>query len=114
LRIMGRAAAAASPLSTPFPFEITSVMTFSASSQLREPIHLRDFSVYFSKIVQYEPELFPAVRLVCFNPVCVNLFSTAKVTMLGLRSRQAAHDIMLQLNHMYDMYRSKYKKSHTI
>ena len=33
----------------------------------------------------YEPELFPALRLTKFNPVCVNVFSSGKIVILGLR-----------------------------
>jgi len=33
----------------------------------------------------YEPELFPALRLTKFNPVCVNVFSTGKIVILGLK-----------------------------
>ena len=34
----------------------------------------------------YEPELFPALRMTKFNPICVNVFSTGKVVILGLKS----------------------------
>ena len=34
----------------------------------------------------YEPELFPALRLTKFNPICVNVFSTGRVVILGLKS----------------------------
>ena len=36
---------------------------------------------------QYEPELFPAaLRLIEFNPLCVNVFASGKVVILGLRN----------------------------
>jgi TATA-box binding protein (TBP) (component of TFIID and TFIIIB) len=34
----------------------------------------------------YEPELFPALRLTKFNPLCVNLFGNGKVSVFGLKS----------------------------
>ena len=34
----------------------------------------------------YEPELFPALRMTKFNPVCVNVFATGKIVILGLKS----------------------------
>lgn len=33
----------------------------------------------------YEPELFPALRLIIFNPLCVNVFSSGKIVILGLK-----------------------------
>jgi TATA-box binding protein (TBP) (component of TFIID and TFIIIB) len=33
----------------------------------------------------FEPELFPALRLLEFNPLCVNVFSSGKVVILGLK-----------------------------
>ena len=34
----------------------------------------------------YEPELFPALRLTKYNPICVNVFATGKVVILGVKS----------------------------
>ena len=34
----------------------------------------------------YEPELFPALRLTKYNPTCVNLFSSGKIVILGLKN----------------------------
>ena len=34
----------------------------------------------------FEPELFPALRILTYNPICVNVFATGKVVLLGLRS----------------------------
>jgi len=33
----------------------------------------------------YEPELFPALRLQNFNPLCVNVFSSGKVILMGVK-----------------------------
>ena len=33
----------------------------------------------------YEPELFPALRLCQFNPLCVNVFNSGKVVVLGVK-----------------------------
>lgn len=33
----------------------------------------------------YEPELFPALRMTKFNPACVNVFSSGKIVILGLK-----------------------------
>ena len=33
----------------------------------------------------YEPELFPALRLSCFDPLCVNVFASGKCVIFGLK-----------------------------
>ena len=35
--------------------------------------------------VIFEPELFPAARIMEFNPLCVNLFASGKVVITGLK-----------------------------
>ena len=42
----------------------------------------------------YEPELFPAARLVEYNPLCVNLFASGKVVITGLKSLDFQNEIM--------------------
>lgn len=34
----------------------------------------------------FEPELFPALRYLKYNPLCVNIFASGKVVVLGIRS----------------------------
>ena len=45
----------------------------------------------------YEPEIFPAARLVQFNPLCVNVFASGKVVILGLRSLHRHEKIIQRL-----------------
>ena len=33
----------------------------------------------------FEPELFPALRLLDYNPICVNVFATGKIVLLGVK-----------------------------
>jgi TATA-box binding protein (TBP) (component of TFIID and TFIIIB) len=35
---------------------------------------------------QFDGEIFPAVRLTHYNPLCVNVFSSGKITILGLKN----------------------------
>lgn len=41
-----------------------------------------------SKMIKcwYEPELFPALRITMYDPLCVNVFSTGKIVILGLKN----------------------------
>ena len=36
----------------------------------------------------FEPELFPALRLYTFNPLCVNVFASGKSVILGVKHRR--------------------------
>src|SRR5271154_6972869 len=45
----------------------------------------------------YEPELFPAVRIGEYNPVSVNVFTTGKVIVCGLRDAEQMCDILSKL-----------------
>ena len=47
--------------------------------------HLGNYCHHNSVAYQYEPELFPALRLSSFNPLCVNVFSSGKCVILGLK-----------------------------
>jgi TATA-box binding protein (TBP) (component of TFIID and TFIIIB) len=41
----------------------------------------------------YEPELFPALRICIFKPLCVNVFATGNIIICGLREPEQAYDI---------------------
>ena len=43
-------------------------------------------------------ELFSAIRLTEFDPVCVNLFSTGKIVMCGIKAVEQAQDILSTIN----------------
>jgi len=45
------------------------------------------------KSYMYEPELFPAMRLLYFNPLCVNIFSSGKLVILGLTNQNCLRKI---------------------
>jgi len=34
----------------------------------------------------YEPEIFPGLRLIVFNPLCVNIFHSGKLVITGLKT----------------------------
>ena len=53
--------------------------------KLNQTLNLHKLSVMLDCDAMYEPELFPALRFLKFNPMCVNIFSTGKVIILGIR-----------------------------
>lgn len=53
----------------------------------------------------YEPELFPALRLTKYNPICVNVFASGKVVILGLKNlyyQNQVYNIMSDLNSLIE------------
>jgi len=50
-----------------------------------------------SKEAEYEPELFPALRLRRFSPLCVNVFHTGKCVIMGLKSTAINWDLIFQM-----------------
>jgi TATA-box binding protein (TBP) (component of TFIID and TFIIIB) len=70
----------------PLKVESIQVQSISLIAQYGRPVRLGFLhSRLTSRRCMFEPELFPAARLLDFNPVCVNVFSTGKVVMLGVR-----------------------------
>ena len=47
-------------------------------------------------------EIFSALRITQFNPVCVNLFSSGKLVMCGVKSIEQAEEIQLTINTCYN------------
>ena len=45
----------------------------------------------------YEPELFPAARLLDFNPLCVNVFSTEKIVILGVKDLENYNELLVKV-----------------
>lgn len=48
-------------------------------------------------LMQYEPELFPAVLFKKFKPISVNVFSSGKIVMCGVRDIGQVDEIMKEL-----------------
>ena len=67
----------------PFRIVIEKLMSVSVVLDLKESINLINLSQK-SKCI-WEPEIFPALRLLKFNPLCVNVFGSGKVVIVGLR-----------------------------
>ena len=64
-----------------------------------ERIHLRALANDLtSRRCTYEPELFPAARLLDFNPLCVNVFSTGKIVILGVKDIEKRHELIAEVS----------------
>ena len=46
----------------------------------------------------YEPEIFPALRLIAFKPLCINIFSSGKCVILGYKSTKLEDKLVQQIH----------------
>ena len=60
------------------------ILSVSVTVNLKQSINL--YSLSQNVPCSYEPEIFPALRLTNFNPLCVNVFHTGKVVITGLKT----------------------------
>ena len=70
-------------------------MTISVTYPVK--INLVKFVRECTASLQYEPELFPAVLLKKYKPISVNVFSSGKIIMCGVRDIQQVDSIMQEL-----------------
>jgi TATA-box binding protein (TBP) (component of TFIID and TFIIIB) len=70
------------------PFEIENVIiqSMTAVINIDSRINLTKMSIAMGRNCLYEPEIFPALRYIKYNPLCINIFTSGKVIILGLRS----------------------------
>jgi len=80
-------------------------LLYSQSSTVRvlfhKKIHLPSLSHIHSNMssnqVHFEPEIFPAVLIRKYKPLSVNVFSTGKIIICGVRDMEQVHSIMKDL-----------------
>ena len=73
----------------PLKIQITHMMSATATFSLATSANLKklgDFCYRSKQKYMYDPEIFPALRLSQFNPLCVNIFSSGKCVILGLKT----------------------------
>jgi len=74
-------------------FPTVTLQSYTSNSHLGFKVNLEKMAAT-SNIVVYEPELFPALRIRKYNPASVNVFTTGKVIVCGLRDAGLMSDIM--------------------
>ena len=60
------------------------IQSITVTANVGQKIHLLKLECQLQHQCMYEPELFPALRFLKYNPLCVNIFSSGKVVILGL------------------------------
>ena len=81
-RIMG----CKKPLEEELPFKIIieEIQSVTVTTSIEKGINLQKMSTKSKSM--YEPELFPGLRLIEFNPLCVNVFHSGKIVITGLKT----------------------------
>ena len=64
------------------------IQSITVTVNVGQQIHLLKLECQLQYQCMYEPELFPALCFLKCNPLCVNIFSSGKVVILGLPSLQ--------------------------
>ena len=67
----------------PYQITINKIQTITVTFDMNKSIDLYDLANNTN--CRYEPELFPALRLLDYNPLCVNVFASGKVVILGIK-----------------------------
>jgi TATA-box binding protein (TBP) (component of TFIID and TFIIIB) len=78
------------------PFKVSSIELQSATviDDLGYTLNLINLSRTLTcRRCCYEPELFPGLRLTEFNPMCVNVFASGKIMILGVKDLDTIFDI---------------------
>ena len=77
--------------------KIKSIMSGSVTYDLAQNINLFKLARYLStnKVsMQYEPEIFQALRITHYNPLCVNIFCSGSCVILGIKNHFKVHRII--------------------
>ena len=85
-RLMGCKTPICSTVDLPIPVILTNILSITLVMKLDESINLINLANKLGKKCIYEPELFPAIRLTAFNPLCVNVFASGKIVILGVKT----------------------------
>ena len=79
-----------------YEFPMVTLQSYTATSHLGFTVNLEKLAASMVTAI-YEPELFPALRIREYNPASVNVFTTGKVIVCGLRDANKMNDIISEL-----------------
>ena len=70
----------------------------TVTDDLKCKINLIDLSrLLTSARCYFEPEIFPGLKLIEYKPICVNVFSTGKLVLLGVKDPATVDQLLLQI-----------------
>ena len=93
---------------SPEPFTHLPALTlqsYTLKYDLGFRVNLKKLSVVEGLSCVYEPELFPALRLKDFKPLSVNIFTTGKVMVCGVRDPEEMRFIIPCLKQLCEPYK---------
>ena len=70
--------------------------TMTATCQFPSIVNLNNFANNTSLVTRYNPELFPAVQVLNYKPISVNVFASGKVTICGLKDLDFAQQVIIR------------------
>ena len=70
----------------PYGIKIECIQSVTLSLDIGLKIDLLKLATTMGKDCIYEPEIFPALRYRKYNPLCVNIFATGKIVILGFKT----------------------------
>ena len=70
----------------PYGIKIECIQSVTLSFEIGLKIDLLKLATTMGKDCIYEPEIFPALRYRKYNPLCVNIFATGKIVILGFKT----------------------------
>ena len=90
------------PTNLPFNIKIERIQSLTVTSDYGKKINLYKLANFLKEEAFYEPELFPALRFITYNPLCVNVFASGKVVFMGLKTL-ACIDQLIEMLHYLDI-----------
>jgi TATA-box binding protein (TBP) (component of TFIID and TFIIIB) len=87
----------------PYRIEIDGIQSITVTANLNKMVHLYKLAAILKEKCMFEPELFGALRYLKYNPLCVNIFSSGKIVMLGLKTLDYKHlvdDILIDISNL--------------
>src|SRR5437773_12450268 len=70
--------------------------TMTATCQFPTNINLNKFDSTQPFVMRYNPELFPAVQVLNYKHISVNVFASGKVTICGLKDLDFARQVIIR------------------
>jgi TATA-box binding protein (TBP) (component of TFIID and TFIIIB) len=105
-RVMGCKTALSSTEEFPFGITIERIQSITVTENLGLTVNLYKMARSMQRECMFEPELFTALRFEKYNPLCVNIFSTGKVVIMGVKElefKDQVEKIMMDIKSHMDI-----------
>lgn len=70
----------------PYKIQNLGIQSVTVTDNLHRSVHLYKLKEKLGIEAMFEPELFPGLRYEKYNPLCVNVFASGKIVILGLKT----------------------------